>query len=498
MKSIKMNALAFMGIRILNIIFPILTGTYVARVLDKTYYGYFNSVDTILSFFLPFATFGVYTYGLRAISNVRDNKNKTNKVFSQLFYLCMFCTIVTTAIYFATYNLFFENNPTLKKIYLVMGVQLVAQIFSIEWVNEALENYSFLFYKTAVIRVLMLISIFAFVRDEHDIIIYTLIMSLSTALNYVISYFWIKKDVKFVRIKIRDLKPLILPLLAMLLFANANMLYTFLDRIFLVKAGESLYVTYYTMSQRLVTVLAGVITGAIGVSLPRLGYYLGNNDRESYTYLVNKGSRVFNFFIIPLSFGLTLLGPNAILLYGSEKYVAAGTLTSLFAFRTIISALDTILGSQILFVNGFEKRITLYTLCTGILNFIMNFLLFHNNIFKPEFYLITTIISEIVLLIIYITFINKKKLFNLKNIFKYTLKYSLFSSTFLLVYFIVNYIYPAELVINLRFLISTASIILLSICSYIILLVINKDSVFLELYNNLLSLKNKFTTNRRS
>ena len=215
-----MNALAFMGIRILNIIFPILTGTYVARVLDKTYYGYFNSVDTILSFFLPFATFGVYTYGLRAISNVRDNKNKTNKVFSQLFYLCMFCTIVTTAIYFATYNLFFENNPTLKKIYLVMGVQLVAQIFSIEWVNEALENYSFLFYKTAVIRVLMLISIFAFVRDEHDIIIYTLIMSLSTALNYVISYFWIKKDVKFVRIKIRDLKPLILPLLAMLLFAN--------------------------------------------------------------------------------------------------------------------------------------------------------------------------------------------------------------------------------------------------------------------------------------
>ena len=33
MKSIKLNALAYMGIRVLNIIFPILTGTYVARVL---------------------------------------------------------------------------------------------------------------------------------------------------------------------------------------------------------------------------------------------------------------------------------------------------------------------------------------------------------------------------------------------------------------------------------------------------------------------------------
>ena len=56
------------------------------------------------------------------------------------------------------------------------------------------------------------------------------------------------------------------------------------------------------------------------------------------------------------------------LLYGSEKYIGGGILTSLFAFHTIILALDTILGSQILFTNGFEKRITVYTLFAGGLN----------------------------------------------------------------------------------------------------------------------------------
>ena len=79
MKSIKLNALSYIGIRVLNIIFPILTGTYVARVLNRTDYGYFNSVDTILSFFLPFATYGVYNYGLRTISNVKDNKKDLNR-----------------------------------------------------------------------------------------------------------------------------------------------------------------------------------------------------------------------------------------------------------------------------------------------------------------------------------------------------------------------------------------------------------------------------------
>ena len=132
----------------------------------------------------------------------------------------------------------------------------------------------------------------------------------------------------------------------MLVFANANMLFTFLDRLFLVKTGIDVNVSYYTMAQRIVTVIAGVVTGAIGVSVPRLSYYLGKGDKEAYISLVNRGSRIFNFFIIPLSFGLMVLGPNAILLYGSEKYIGGGILTSLFAFRTIILALDTILGSQ--------------------------------------------------------------------------------------------------------------------------------------------------------
>ena len=130
MKSIKLNALSYMGIRVLNIIFPILTGTYVARVLDRTDYGYFNSVDTILSFFLPFATYGVYNYGLRAISNVKDNKKDLNRTFSSLFfYLCIACTILTTAVYILAYPLFFTDNPIVKRSTLLWGFNSLPRFF---------------------------------------------------------------------------------------------------------------------------------------------------------------------------------------------------------------------------------------------------------------------------------------------------------------------------------------------------------------------------------
>ena len=75
----------------------------------------------------------------------------------------------------------------------------------------------------------MLVSIFLFVKNEHDIVVYTLVMSLSTLINYLISYFWIKRDIKFVKVSLEEFKPLFLPLTAMLIFANANMLFTFLD-----------------------------------------------------------------------------------------------------------------------------------------------------------------------------------------------------------------------------------------------------------------------------
>lgn len=344
----------------------------------------------------------------------------------------------------------------------------------------------------------MLVSIFVFVKNEHDIVVYTLIMSLSTLINYLISYFWIKRDIQFVKVSLKEFKPLFLPLTAMLIFANANMLFTFLDRLFLVKTGVDVNVSYYTMAQRIVTVIAGVVTGAIGVSVPRLSYYLGIGKKEEYVNLVNRGSRIFNFFIIPLSFGLMVLGPDAILLYGSEKYIGGGILTSLFAFRTIILALDTILGSQILFTNGFEKRITVYTIFAGGLNLVLDSLLYFNNIITPEYYLITTMLSESFLLMLYIIFIHKTKLISLGHIFKYTIRYSLFAFTFVPIYFLVNLVYPVKMVINIPFLINMLIIMVLSAISYIGLLVWTKDSIFYELLGHVISLKGRIRKSKEN
>ena len=287
----------------------------------------------------------------------------------------------------------YSKSPSVHLLMLILGVQLIAQIFYIEWINEAFENYTFLFYKTLFIlysafmptlkdnrmvilinmlilsgnmffslaaRILMLVSIFAFVKEADDIVQYAIIMSASQFLNYFLSYLWIKKDVKFVKVPLENFKHLIKPLIGLFLLANAGMLYTNLDLTFVSKIGAPEQVSYYANGQRMIMLISGVISGAISVSVPRLSYYIGLEDEKSYQDLINKSSSIFSFFMAPIGMGLVALGVHATVIMYGTRYMAGGIVTQVFAFRAISWALEIVMGTQVILIRGFENKLSIF------------------------------------------------------------------------------------------------------------------------------------------
>ena len=322
MKNIKINALASIMVNILNIVFPLITNPYLTRILSKSNYSYFNTANTWASFVIPLAAFGIYNYGIRSISKVKNDKDQINYVFSKLFYISVITSVSITACYFVFISVG-TNIENLKILYYILGVQALFQFLNIEWMNEAYENYTFILYKTLFIRIAMLVSIFAFVKTEDDIIPYAIIMTATTIFNYLLSFLWIKREVSFVKIEIKELISSTKTLTTMLLLANANMLYTLLDRMFITRGPDENYISYYTIALSIIMLIANVLGGALNVSIPRLSYYLGNNDYKSYQYLINTSSSIFLFLMLPISFGLMILGTYATVIYSSEKYLEA-------------------------------------------------------------------------------------------------------------------------------------------------------------------------------
>ena len=72
----------------LNIIFPLITIPYLSRILLSDGLGLVNYSRSIVSWFLIFASLGIPRYGVREIAKIKDNRDKLDKTFTELFLCC--------------------------------------------------------------------------------------------------------------------------------------------------------------------------------------------------------------------------------------------------------------------------------------------------------------------------------------------------------------------------------------------------------------------------
>ena len=83
-KSLSKNSVYMLFYNVLNMIFPLLTGIYVAKVLLPSDVGKVASAQNIVTYFVIFAFLGIPTYGLREVAKYKNDGEKLNKLFSEL------------------------------------------------------------------------------------------------------------------------------------------------------------------------------------------------------------------------------------------------------------------------------------------------------------------------------------------------------------------------------------------------------------------------------
>ncbi len=167
-KSISKNAIFNSILNLFNIILPIIIFQMISSTIGEELYGFIGASDSLTSYFLIFASFGVYTYGVREISRVRDNKIKLRQTFTNLFILTTVTNILAVLIYML-FTIVCYRNEAYFYTYILMGLNLSFNIFYVEWVNQALENYGFIATKTVIIRIISCILTLLFIKTKRII-----------------------------------------------------------------------------------------------------------------------------------------------------------------------------------------------------------------------------------------------------------------------------------------------------------------------------------------
>lgn len=485
-KSIFKNIIYKFALSFFNIIVPLLVTPYIASLFNRDdmtreAYGAYNDANSLLGFFLIFAVFGIYTYGVKEISRVRDDPKQVSATFTNLFLFSVITSIASSLLYIVF--VFFSVDKMFYPTYYLMLIQLSGNILSIEWMNEAVENYGFITKKTIVVRIIYIISIFVFVRTPDDIIPYGMVMSLAALLNNLVSFIYIKRNIKFSFEEVR-LKKYFKLLIPLMLISNVNILYSQLDKI-LIGRLDSFYpdvskviVTEYTTPANAINMIGVLLTSLLMVAVPRLSYYVSHDRITDYENLLDKSTRGFFLVLCPACIGLCCLSYEAMYIYTKGAYAYAYPVMQALSIRFLINSLYSIFSSQILYIWGRERDMVKILAIGGGLNLVFDLALMFSGNLTPLSAVISTTIAEIIMLTIMYQYIVRKttvsfRLFRFSN-----LKYLLFSLPFFpIVYFVKSF----ELGILLNI------VITVPICAglYLALLVLTKDDMVFYLLNKI-------------
>lgn len=478
-KSISKNAVFKTVLNISNIILPIIVMPFVLDAIKPQLNGYISMGETYTALFMIFASFGIYQYGLREVSRVRDDEKKLRQTITSLFVI----TAVTTTIISVLYALFlisFHKEDAYFYTCMVMGFNIIFNVFNVEWINEALENYDFITLKTMVVKIIYNILTILFVKTEADFLFYIYLTCGINFINNISSFLYIKKRIQF-DFSALQFKKHLKPMFSVVILTNTYILYTWLDKNMIGSLIGSTETGYYATAQKAMSMIDILMFTIVQVSIARLTNYLENHSKEIYLNLLNKIVKVYFLLLFPASIGLLGVSNQVMFIMGrgTDNYLPAAPILMVFSIYMLTVGIDRIIADQILYIFGKEKEDSKLVLIGGILNLILNLILVITNTFTPTTAIGTTLIANLVVIALEYRLVKKELNLNIKLFAFENLKYLYYSLIFIPITFTINKFIP-NVILSCILDVITCCLV------YLIILIATKDVVFFELLNIIL------------
>ncbi|NKW94908.1 oligosaccharide flippase family protein [Bacillus toyonensis] len=471
-KSIVSNIFYKILLNTFNIILPILVGPYAYRMLGANSMGTVNFAETIFNYFFIFAVFGVYQYGLREISLIKNDKKKVSQLFTSLYVINVTTSLLALCA-FLTFSYIGYGNESLFPVLLIFGFNFISNLFYVEWFNEAYENYDFITKKTVIVRLIYVVLLFCLVHGVDDYKTFAGLLALSTFLNHSISFVYVKRQVKFDFSNLTII-PHLKPLLLVVIFSNANILYTQLDRLVLGEYAGKAEVAYYVMAFQIMTIINTLMLSVVQVTIPRLSYLSGNASESEYESLLNKISKVYFITLFPAAIGLMLIAHGAVVIYGGSEFAGAGNTLIVFAFYMITVGIESILSNQIIYVKKKEGILVRFLFICGFINLASNIALIFFHVLTPATAIFTTTIANSLLIVLEYIYVKKKLKVNYTLFDMQKLKYLFYSLTFVPIAFVIRMFVSGQILQVLLVMVACG-------LTYALILFLTKDEILFTL-----------------
>lgn len=454
----------------MQMIYPLFSFMYVARILSAESIGKVNFSLSILSYFVLAASLGIPTYGLREIARNRDDNKKLSQVFWELL-------ILNIAIMVIVYTLFICSIWSIPKfgqyreLFVVMSLQIVLSVLNVSWFYQGIERFDKIAFRSIIVKLIAAILLLCFVKKKEDYLWYGIIYVLSeygTAILNLVGLREFKLGLPCKKINIFKHVPYAI---SFFLLSMAATIFGNLDKTMIGFMKNDLQVGLYTTGFKAVYIIYPLVIAFGGVLIPKITFFFKNEEESAALFLIRKNIIFVILCSVPLIIYFFACSTRIIDVFAGENFADSVIIMKVACAYPFLTGFWDIFQNQMLVPMGKEKTATFIVLFGVFIDFIMNI------VFIPAYggagAALATMIAECLMFVAY--------LYVLKGYVK-----NLFSQLEYLKYFLIFLVLTVSLLFVSRIQIANSLIYLfvtffIYILIYVTLLWIFKEELFLDI-----------------
>ena len=388
-----------------NILFPLISFVYVARILGPKGIGEVQFVMSFAQYFSIFAAIGIPIYGVREIAKVRDSPAKLSSTFLSLSTLFFLTSVLMTLVYFLIVFIhpYFSNN---QPYYIVAGILVFLSFSYTDWYYSGIEAFHKITIRSIVVKSISLALLYTFVKTSSDIYNYLWISIFSILGNQVYNFLDIYLHLE-IKKPVLSFSEHIKPLLLIFGATIASSIYTLWDTIILYFLTSPEIVGYYTVSTKLTKLIIPVITAIGGALIPTISYYYNKQQIDQAKTFLRSSLDVTIFITIPVTVGLMTLAPELIDTFAGKEFSPSILSMQIMSVLPIIIGIGHLLSFQWLIPFGKNKAVFVAMLVGLVVSMLSNLLLI--PIYLDKGAAISTVITECIVCAAYYYYLRSER-----------------------------------------------------------------------------------------
>lgn len=463
--SIKTNYIYNVTYQILILLTPLITTPYVSRVLGADGIGTYSFANSIVQYFVLFATMGLSTYGQREISYLQDQCEQRSLVFWEDKVLSFITTIVCLVIY-GIFISFYGKN---KIIYCILSINILNVAADITWFFQGMEEFKKIVIRNTILKILDILFIFTFVKDKNDLPLYVFGLVFFIILGNISLWSYLPQYINKVNIKyikpfknIRTIWSLFIPTIAI-------QVYTVLDKTMIGIFVEGSFENgYYEQAMKISKMVLTLVTALGSVMIPRIGHLFEKKDNKQIETYMYRAYNFVWFLAIPLCLGLIGISDNFVPWFFGNGYEKVADLLKVSGFLIVAIGINNVTGMQYLIPTKRQHVFSFTVICGAIINFIFNIILI--NFFQSYGAVIASVLAETTIALVQLYLVRKELIFS--KIVNISRNYLISGIIMLCVLLYMNRILSASFI-------NTSIMIIVGMCCYSIILILLHDAFFI-------------------